>query len=103
MFSVCRMVSTASPDRACTGFPNDLRQRHGNHPRGCNPTTAPFRPRRLTSYAAFEIERTARQFERYLKSGSGDTFALKRFWPNHIHPVDPPVHDACHNANRRGG
>jgi putative endonuclease len=37
------------------------------------------RPWRLASYFAFADEIKARNFERYLKSGSGKTFANRHF------------------------
>lgn len=40
--------------------------------------TRPHIPWRLVWYGAFEIEKQAKDFELYLKSGSGKAFAYKR-------------------------
>jgi putative endonuclease len=50
------------------------------HNAGESPHTSKFRPWRLKAYFAFEDETKARSFEAYLKSGSGNAFANKRFW-----------------------
>jgi putative endonuclease len=34
----------------------------------------------MIAYLAFQEEKTARKFEKYLKSGTGRAFAKKRFW-----------------------
>jgi predicted GIY-YIG superfamily endonuclease len=42
--------------------------------------TAKYKPWKLITYMAFADERKAREFEHYLKSGSGKAFANKRLW-----------------------
>lgn len=42
--------------------------------------TARYKPWRLVAYFAFANERRAREFEYYLKTGSGNAFAKKRLW-----------------------
>jgi len=34
----------------------------------------------VAAYLAFQQEKTAREFEKYLKSRAGRAFAKKRFW-----------------------
>jgi hypothetical protein len=41
----------------------------------------------LVPYFVFKTERRAREFERYLKSGSGKVFAGKRRWRTDPDPV----------------
>ena len=60
------------------GSANDLKLRVDQHNRGEVKSTKPYRPWKLIWYGAFETERQARDFEQYLKSGSGKSFAYKR-------------------------
>lgn len=60
------------------GSTNDLRARLSLHNRGEVRATKPHTPWRLIWYGAFETEKEARDFERYLKTGSGKAFAYKR-------------------------
>jgi hypothetical protein len=49
------------------------------HNKGNVKSTKPHIPWDLKWYAAFETEKQARDFELYLKSGSGKAFAYKHF------------------------
>ncbi len=62
------------------GSTNDLKRRFRSHELGQVTSTRPFLPIRLNCYVGVETETTARQLERYFKSGSGKAFAKKRFW-----------------------
>jgi putative endonuclease len=62
------------------GSTNDLRRRVQSHERGQVQSTQLYRPFALKSYVAVGDEKTARNLERYFKSGSGKAFANKRFW-----------------------
>ena len=42
--------------------------------------TSKYRPWKVVMYLCFEDERRAAEFERYLKTGSGQAFANKRLW-----------------------
>jgi len=48
------------------------------HNEGRVKSTAPYIPWKIVWYAAFVTEKEARDFERYLKSGSGKSLAYKR-------------------------
>lgn len=74
------MVSELDFTRRYTGFTENPQQRVVAHNRGCNPSTAPFRPWRLKGCVGFDSKIRALEFERYLKSGSGHAFARKRLW-----------------------
>jgi predicted GIY-YIG superfamily endonuclease len=80
MFYVYLLESQLDPVRRYTGFTRDLQARFKKHNEGASIHTSKYRPWRLVAYFAFENERTAREFEFYLKTGSGKAFAKKRFW-----------------------
>jgi predicted GIY-YIG superfamily endonuclease len=54
------------------------RDRLEEHNAGVMKATKPHRPWRLVFFAAFETLKQAKDFELYLKSGSGKAFAYKR-------------------------
>ncbi|MCH6588701.1 MAG: GIY-YIG nuclease family protein [Proteobacteria bacterium] len=62
------------------GSTSDLRRRVASHGRGQVASTKQRLPAALTSYVAVQTEGTARERERYFKSGSGKAFANKGFW-----------------------
>lgn len=80
MFYVYLLESLSKPDQRYTGFTTDLQARFKKHNQGASIHTSKYRPWRLVAYFAFENERRAREFEHYLKTGSGKAFAKKRFW-----------------------
>ena len=61
------------------GITDDLRARLAKHNAGGVPHTSKFGPWKIRTYVAFSDEKQAIAFERYLKSGSGRSFAKKRF------------------------
>ncbi|WP_225919251.1 GIY-YIG nuclease family protein [Actomonas aquatica] len=75
------IVSESHPRERYVGLTNDLKCRLKRHNEGASLHTAKFKPWRLVAYTAFEDETTARNWERYLKTGSGRAFAARRFWP----------------------
>ena len=80
MFYVYMLRSVTQPNERYIGFTADLRVRFAAHNKGQSVHTAKHKPWKLVTYCAFEDERKAREFEHYLKSGSGKAFANKRFW-----------------------
>jgi len=48
------------------------------HNQGISKATAPHCPWALTFYASFQSKKLAKDFELYLKSGSGKAFMYKR-------------------------
>jgi len=80
MHYVYLLRSVAHPDRRYVGFTSDLRGRIKSHNEGASIHTAKYRPWQLIVYCGFHDERRAREFEYYLKSGSGRAFANKRLW-----------------------
>lgn len=60
------------------GYTKNLKKRFKEHNDGLSFATKPHRPWNIVFYAAFETEKQAKDFEQYLKSGSGKAFAYKR-------------------------
>ncbi len=79
MHYVYLLRSAIDPRLHYTGFTSNPRSRLAGHNAGQNPSTIRGRPWRITVYFAFADESRARAFERYLKSGSGRTFAWRHF------------------------
>ncbi len=82
MFYVYLLISQSHPDQRYVGFTTDLEARIKSHNEGASVHTRKYKPWKLVSYSAFDDERRAREFEYYLKSGSGRAFANKRLWPS---------------------
>ena len=80
MFYVYMLRSTLRPEQRYIGYTSDLKARIASHNAGANKHTAKFMPWSLETYIAFSTDEQAREFETYLKSGSGQAFANKRFW-----------------------
>ena len=68
------------PQQKYTGITTDIAKRLADHNSGKSIHTAKYKPWKLITYIAFSNEEKAREFERYLKSGSGRAFAKKHFW-----------------------
>jgi len=66
-----------TPERHYIGVTDDLRARLKKHNAGSVSHTSNFRPWAVQTYIAFTDEKRALAFEKYLKSGSGRTFAKK--------------------------
>ena len=80
MHYVYLLESREVANQRYVGVTNDLRRRVAEHNSGQSAHTAKFAPWRVVAYFAFGEEQKAREFERYLKSGSGHAFARRRFW-----------------------
>ena len=61
------------------GYTDDLKNRFTEHNNGLVKSTKTHRPWKIVFYATFEGKKLAKDFERYLKTGSGKAFAYKRF------------------------
>jgi len=72
------ILKSSKSDLFYTGWTSDLRKRVSEHNNGDSFASKPYRPWKLVYYAAFETEKLAKDFERYLKSGSGKAFTRKR-------------------------
>ena len=60
------------------GYTSDLKNRFKLHNSSKVFPTKPHIPWKLVWYGAFDTEKEAKDFELYLKSGSGKAFAYKR-------------------------
>lgn len=60
------------------GYTTDLRKRFKEHNNGKSQFTKGHIPWELVFYSAFTSEKKAKDFELYLKSGSGKAFVYKR-------------------------
>ena len=89
MFYVYLLTSTRDSAQRYVGFTANLRSRLSDHNAGRSIHTAKYKPWKLVAYFAFEDQRRAREFEYYLKSGSGKAFANKRLWPATLAPMGP--------------
>jgi predicted GIY-YIG superfamily endonuclease len=68
------IIKSSKTNRYYTGYTGDLKKRLAEHNSGANISTKYYLPWKIISYMAFKEEETARQFEKYLKSGSGIAF-----------------------------
>ena len=71
--------SDRNPLRHCTGLTSNVERRLTWHNAGQNVHTARERPWSLVVSIQFSNEDSARRFEKYLKSGSGRSFARRHF------------------------
>jgi len=79
MFYVYILNSTVEKDRMYVGYTNDLEGRLKEHNSGKSAHTKKHVPWRLMTYIAFDDCKKAYAFEKYLKSGSGRSFAKRHF------------------------
>ena len=79
MFYSYILESVAVPGELYRGHTENLKLRLVEHNAGKCRHTLKFMPWKVKFYAAFETLDLAREFERYLKSGSGHSFAKRHF------------------------
>ena len=73
------LSSERNQARHYVGLTADVRSRVADHNAGRSAHTAKYRPWRLAVSIEFETQDQAASFERYLKSGTGRTFAKRHF------------------------
>lgn len=71
--------SVGDENQRYIGITDDLRKRLEHHNHGCCEYTSKFMPWRVETYIAFTDSKRAIEFERYLKTGAGWAFSIKRF------------------------
>lgn len=74
----CYILLSSKSHTFYFGSTRDLRLRYELHNEGEVKSTKPYLPWKLVWYGAFKTEKEAKDFEQYLKSGSGKAFAYKR-------------------------
>jgi putative endonuclease len=79
MFYAYILESTVRPGEYYRGHTANLKQRLVEHNAGKCSHTSKLAPWRVKFYAAFETLDLAREFEAYLKGGSGHAFAKRHF------------------------
>ena len=77
MFYTYILESLSDSKQLNRGHSADLKQRLADHNAGKCPHTAKLTPWKLKFYAAFETIELAREFESYLKTGSGHAFSKR--------------------------
>lgn len=77
MYYVYILNSLSNTKRMYVGITNDLNHRLNEHNSGESIHTAKHGPWKLMTYIAFDSKEKAVAFERYLKSGSGRSFAKR--------------------------
>ncbi len=80
MFYVYLIKSISDSERRYVGMTDDLKQRLEEHNMGRSCYTSKYKPWQLVNYIAFSSKDAAVEFEKYLKSGSGQAFSNKHFW-----------------------
>jgi len=79
MFYVYILNSLQNPQRFYMGFTGDIKQRLKTHNEGRCTHTKKFRPWKCKNIFAFNSEKKAILFEKYLKTSSGRAFSKKHF------------------------
>jgi putative endonuclease len=77
--TVYLLQSESHTSQHYVGLTLDLSRRVKCHNAGESPHTAKYRPWRLVLRIDFSSEQRARDFEKYLKSGSGRAFMVRHF------------------------
>ena len=80
MKCVYLLQSLSVPTQRYVGVTANLEERLRAHNAGASSHTSKYRPWKIVTYLCFQDERRAAEFERYLKTGSGQAFANKRLW-----------------------
>jgi putative endonuclease len=74
------LQSVSVPTQRYVGVTTNLEERLQAHNAGSSLYTSKYRPWKVVMYLCFHDDRRAVEFERYLKTGSGQAFANKRLW-----------------------
>ena len=72
------ILKSSKSGQVYTGWTTDIKQRLNSHNSGENQATKHGMPWIVIYYSAFSTEKLAKDFEQYLKTGSGIAFARKR-------------------------
>jgi len=80
MRTVYLIQSVEYPEQTYIGTAPDFNRRLKQHNAGRSPHTIKYAPWEFVEVIQFADKRKVNAFERYLKTGSGRTFAKKHFW-----------------------
>src|SRR3990170_503920 len=75
MTYVYLLQSLAVSTQRYVGVTSNLKERLQAHNAGASSHTSKYRPWKVVTYLGFQNDRRAAEFERYLKTGSGQAFA----------------------------
>ena len=76
------LISENNPNRYYIGLTNDLERRLKEHNCASNDGyTKRYAPWKVETFVTFQNDQLAKEFEKYLKEGSGFVFLKKRFLP----------------------
>lgn len=78
MYIVYILISLRDPQQHYVGITADLERRLGEHNRSTSGYSRRYAPWKVETYIVFKNEILARDFEKYLKAGSGHAFLKKR-------------------------
>jgi predicted GIY-YIG superfamily endonuclease len=74
------LLRSLNYNQTYVGFSRDVQIRLNHHNEGKSPHTSKYKPWKLVTYFGFESESRAREFEKYLKTGSGIAFARRHLF-----------------------
>ena len=74
------LKSLKYPEQTYIGYTTNLKHRLQEHNSGESIYTSNSKPWELVSFICFKDKYKALEFEKYLKSHAGRSFAAKRFW-----------------------
>lgn len=80
MYYVYLLRPLKNTSKTYVGFTTDFEQRVKAHNSGESVHTQKYMPWKLIAYVAFDCEKKAMDFEKYIKVGSGYAFAKRRLW-----------------------
>ena len=84
MYFVYILTSLNEKNRSYVGLTQNIARRVNEHNTKQFNYTKKFAPWKLCAYIAFENKILAKNFEKYLKSGSGFAFLKKRFFESFV-------------------
>jgi len=74
------LESVKDPGQRYIGLTSNVKRRLKDHNFGKSAHTAKHKPWKLVAALFFQDDARAAEFERYLKTGSGQAFASRHFW-----------------------
>ena len=80
MFTVYLLQNLSPDNRRYVGITQDVETRLKQHNAGYVKATKAHGPWEVKVRISFQDETKAKQFEKYLKHGSGHAFAKRHFW-----------------------
>ena len=79
MYYIYIIQSINYSNKNYVGFTEDVEKRLKAHNNGQSIYTSKYKPWKMISYLSFKNKQSAKDFEKYLKTGSGKAFLKKHF------------------------